>query len=81
MKKDASVLDGEEDVVLTVQNLIRLVTHIDYMEMLQFDTQSAFPTLEIRENPRRISAMVRRFCSLKRSMRFSCTYLKTQTKY
>ena len=44
--------DGEEDIVLKVQNLIRSVTRIDYMEMPQFETQSTSSALEIRENQR-----------------------------
>lgn len=44
--------DGEDDIVLKVQNLIRSVTHIDYMEMPQFETQSTSSALEIRENQR-----------------------------
>ena len=46
--------DGEEDIVLKVQNLIRSVTRIDYMEMPQFETQSTSSALEIRENQRRV---------------------------
>ena len=46
--------DGEDDIVLKVQNLIRSVTHIDYMEMPQFETQSTSSALEIRENQRRV---------------------------
>ena len=73
--------DGEEDIVLKVQNLIRSVTRIDYMEMPQFETQSTSSALEIRENQRGYSAMAKRFCSRKRSTRFSCTCIKTQTMY
>ena len=46
--------DGVDDIVLKVQNLIRSVTHIDYMEMPQFETQSTSSALEIRENQRRV---------------------------
>ena len=46
--------DGEDDIVLKVQNLIRSVTHIDYIEMPQFETQSTSSALEIRENQRRV---------------------------
>ena len=46
--------DGEEDIVLKVQKLIRSVTRIDYMEMPQFETQSTSSALEIRENQRRV---------------------------
>ena len=46
--------DGEEDIVLKVQNLIRSVTRIDYMEMPQFETQSTSSALEVRENQRRV---------------------------
>lgn len=46
--------DGEEDIVLKVQNLIRSVTRIDYMKMPQFETQSTSSALEIRENQRRV---------------------------
>ena len=44
--------DGEEDIVLKVQNLIRSVTRIDYMEVPQFETQSTSSALEIRESCR-----------------------------
>ena len=46
--------DGEEDIVLKVQNLIHSVTRIDYMEMPQFETQSTSSALEIREKQRRV---------------------------
>ena len=76
--------DGEEDIVLKVQNLIRSVTRIDYMEMPQFETQSTSSALEpwrfVKTNAG-YSAMAKRFCSRKRSTRFSCTCIKTQTMY
>ena len=44
----------EEDIILKVQELIRSVTHINHVEMLQFDSQLASSALEIRENQRRV---------------------------
>ena len=73
--------DGEEDIVLKVQNLIRSVTRIDYMEMPQFETQSTSSALEIRENQRRIFCYGQEILLTKRSTRFSCTCIKTQTMY
>ena len=73
--------DGEEDIVLKVQNLIRSVTRIDYMEMPQFETQSTSSALRFVKTNAGYSAMAKRFCSRKRSTRFSLYLYKTQTMY